>query len=148
MTRPRILLILVVVIFGVSGILPVLAQREGPRTLRAGAKVFIAPIEDGFDEYLKTALKKKAVPLVVVDDRSQAEFEITGHSETQKATAAKKLLLGKFRSDEQASIQVADLASGEVVFAYSTNKANSAHGKQSSAESCAKHLKEEIEKKK
>jgi hypothetical protein len=47
-------------------------------------------------------------------------------------------------SREQASIQVVDLKSGEVVFAYSVHKANSARGKQSTGEACAKHLKEKI----
>ncbi len=49
-----------------------------------------------------------------------------------------------WHSDEQASISVANLASGEVVFAYSANKKNSVHGKQTSAEACAKHLKEHV----
>jgi hypothetical protein len=128
--------------------LPLAARQSGSNTMKAGAKVFIAPMEDGFDGYLKTAIQKKQVPVTVVDDKSQAEFEITGHSETHTASTAKKLLLGKIHSDEQASIQVANLESGEVVFAYSVNKGNSAHGKQSSAEACAKNLKEEIEKKK
>jgi hypothetical protein len=54
--------------------------------------------------------------------------------------------MGSWHSDEQASISVTDLKSGEIVYAYSANKKNSAHGKQSSAEACAKHLKEAIEK--
>ena len=41
---------------------------------------------------------------------------------------------------------MADLKSGEVVFAYSVNKKDSAHGKRSTAEACAIHMKDEIEK--
>jgi len=37
---------------------------------------------------------------------------------------------------------VNDLKSGDVVFAYAYHADNSAHGRKSSAESCAKHLKE------
>jgi len=48
-------------------------------------------------------------------------------------------------SNEQASIQVSSIKSGQVVFAYSANKQSSAHGKKSTAEACAKHLKEKIE---
>ena len=55
-------------------------------------------------------------------------------------------MLGSWHSDEQASISVAGIKSGEIVFAYSANKKNSAHGKQTTAEACAKHLKEAIEK--
>lgn len=53
-----------------------------------------------------------------------------------------------WHSNEQASIQVADLGSGEVVFAYSVNKKSSAHGKRSTAEACAKHLKKKIDSRK
>jgi hypothetical protein len=45
-------------------------------------------------------------------------------------------------------IQVANLKTSEIVFAYSANKQSSAHGKKSTAEACAKHLKEKIESKK
>jgi hypothetical protein len=34
-----------------------------------------------------------------------------------------------------------------VVFAYSVNKQSSAHGKRSTAEACAKHLKDQTESK-
>jgi hypothetical protein len=116
--------------------------------IKPGAKVFVAAMPDGFDTYLKAALGTKEVPLVVVATREDAEFEIKGSSESQKAGAAKKIFMGSWHSDEQASISVANLASGEVVFAYSANKKNSAHGKQSSAEACAKHLKDHMQGKK
>jgi hypothetical protein len=114
----------------------------------AGAKVFIAPMENGFENNLKAALQAKKVPVVVVDDKAQAEFEISGHAESQKASTAKKVIFLDWHSNEQASIQVVNLKSSEVVFAYSANKMSSAHGKKSSAEACAKHLKEKIESKK
>ena len=123
-----------------------LAAQSGK--LHRGAKVYVASMSDDFDSYLKSALKKKQVPVEVVPDRADAEFEINGTSETQKAGAAKKVFMGSWHSDEQASINVTNLKSGEIVYAYSANKKNSAHGKQTSAEACAKHLKEEIEKSK
>lgn len=124
------------------------ASQATSSALRPGAKVFVAEMPDGFDTYFKAALQKKKVPVVVVPTKAEAEFEIKGSSETQKAGAAKKVFLGSWHSDEQASISVSNLASGEVVFAYSANKKNSAHGKQTTAEACAKHLKDELEKKK
>jgi hypothetical protein len=99
---------------------------------------------DGFDGFLKAAIEKKKVPLAIVEDKAQAQFEMTGHSDTQKAGAAKKVLMLNWHSDEQASIQVASVESGEVVFAYSVHKKSSAHGKQSTAEACAKHLKKMV----
>jgi hypothetical protein len=111
----------------------------------AGAKVFIASMPDGFDQYIKAAIEKKKVPVNVVEKREDADFEISGYSETQKAGVAKKLILGSWHSRESASIKVANIKTGVVAFAYSYNNDNSAHGKKTSSESCAKHLKEKIE---
>ena len=126
---------------------PAVASQSASSPLRPGARVYVAEMPDGFNEFLKAALRKKKVPVVVVGSKAEAEFEITGSSDTQKAGVAKKVFLGSWHSDEQASISVAHVASGEVVFAYSANKKNSAHGKQTSAEACAKHLKDQLEKK-
>ena len=115
------------------------------KTIPKNAKLFIAPMDDNYHEFLKAALLAKKVPLTIVEDKAQADFEISGHSETQKASTAKKVIMWDWRSNEQASIQVANLKSGDVVFAYSVNKVSSAHGKKSTAEACAKHLKEKIE---
>jgi hypothetical protein len=124
------------------------SQSPQSSSFKPGAKVFVHPMSDGFDTYIKEALVKKKVPVVVVDTSDQAQFEIKGTSETQKAGAAKKIFMGNWHSDEQASISVTSVQSGEIVYAYSANKKNSAHGKQTSAEACAKHLKEAIEKNK
>jgi hypothetical protein len=116
--------------------------------LKAGAKVYVHGMPNDFDRFLKAALTKKKVPVVVVSQRELADFEIKGTSETQKASMAKIIFLGNWQSDEQASISVTSVESGEVVFAYSVNKKSSAHGRQSAAEACAKHLKQAIETKK
>lgn len=120
-------------------------KTQDSQVIPTGAKVYIAPMPDDFNTYLKTAIEKKKVPVTVVDNRDQADFEITGFSETQKAGTAKKLIMGSWHSRESASIKVANLKTSTVAFAYSYNNDNSAHGKKSSAESCAKHLKEKIE---
>ena len=110
-----------------------------------GSKVFVAPMA-GFESYLIAALDKKKVPLTVVTDKSLADFEITGASESQKAGWAKMAFTGSIHSSEEASINVANLKTGTIAFAYAVNKGNSVHGKQSAAEACAKHLKEKMEK--
>ena len=125
-----------------------IAQEATSKIIPAGSKVFINPIEDGFHDYLKAALQAKKVPLVVVEDKDSADFAINGHSETEKASTAKKVIMLNWHSNEQASIQVVNLKTSEIVFAYSANKQSSAHGKKSTAEACAKHLKEKIESKK
>lgn len=122
---------------------PGLAKDAGKK-IPAHAKVFLAPM-GGFESDLKTAIEKKKVPVELVAEREKADYEMTGTSETQKASAAKKAIMWNWHSNEQASITVTEIKSGEVVFAYSVNKQSSAHGKRSTAEACAKHLGEQIE---
>jgi hypothetical protein len=109
------------------------------------SRVFITPIEGGFDTYLSAALVKKEVPLTVVAIKEKADFEITGIAESEKAGWAKMMFLGSGQSNEQASIKVTNLKTGVVAFAYAANKGSANRGKQSAAESCAKHLKARIE---
>jgi hypothetical protein len=122
-------------------------QEVANKLIPPGSKVVIAPMEDGFNDYIKAALQAKKVSVVVVDDKASADFEISGHSETEKASTAKKVITWNWQSNEQASIQVTNLKTSEIAFAYSVNKPNSAHGKKSTAEACAKHLKDRIENK-
>lgn len=130
------------VLFGIVKVCaPVLAQEM--KTIPPGSRVFIAPM-GGFEADLKAALNKRQVPLEIVGDREKADYEITGQSESQKASTAKKIIQWDWRSTEEASINVANIKSGEVVFAYSVHKPSSAHGKRSAAEACAKHLKEVV----
>jgi len=113
------------------------------RTIAAGSKVFVAPM-NGFETYVKAAISKKKVPIVIVEHRDAADFELSGAAESQKAGAAKKIIMLNWHSTEQASIRMTDIKSSEVIFAYSVHKASSAHGKQSSAEACAKHVKDVV----
>src|SRR4051812_14944650 len=80
------------------------AQTPAADKLTPGSKVFVNTMTDDFDSYLKSAIEKKKVPVVIVTSRDEAEYEIKGTSETQKAGAAKKIMLGSWHSDEQASI--------------------------------------------
>jgi hypothetical protein len=124
---------------------PQLSQDENAR-IPAGARVFIGPIEGGYDIYLAAAIHKKAVPVVITTDRTKADFELSGVTESEKAGWAKIVFWGNTSSSEQASVKMVNIKTGTVVWGYNVNKSSSARGKQSSAESCAKHLKEKIEK--
>jgi hypothetical protein len=115
------------------------SKAEDPKVIPAGSKVFIAPM-DGFEAYLKAAIAKKRVPITIVDNRDEAAYEISGVASSKKASTAKKIFTRSWHSTEEASIQVTDLKTSAVVFAYSYHREDSMHGKQSSAESCAKHL--------
>lgn len=113
----------------------------------AGSKIYI-DAADGFDTYLTAALQKKHVPLVVVANKEVADFELTGVSDDQKPGWAKTLALGQTHSDDQASVKLVNIKTGEIAFAYAVNKKNTVHGRQTVAEACAKHLKETMEGKK
>jgi hypothetical protein len=110
----------------------------------SGARVYVAPMSNGFDNYVVAGLQQKKVPVIVVADRSKAEFEITGIAETDKAGWAKMLFMGSQQTNETASVKMVNLKNGAVVFAYSVNKTNSVRGKQSAGEACAKHIKAKI----
>lgn len=110
-----------------------------------GARFFLGPVEGGYDIYLSAAMHKKDVPIVMVTDKTKADFELSSVTESEKAGWAKTIFMRNTSSSEQASIKIVNLKTGTVVFGYNVNKGSSARGKQSSAEACAKHLKEKIE---
>lgn len=118
---------------------------QSKRPIERSSRIYIAPIEGGFDTFLAAAIIKKQVPVVVVTDRTKADYEITGIASTEKAGWAKMLFMGVDNSNDMASIKVVELKSSEVVYGYAVRKGNSARGKQSAAEACAKHLKGKIE---
>lgn len=110
----------------------------------AGSKIYISPMEGGFDNFIIAGFQKKSVPLVVVSDKTKADYEVSGIEESEKAGWAKMLFMGSQQSREQGSIKVTDLKTSAVIFGYSVNKGNSYKGKQSAGEACAKHIKEII----
>lgn len=111
-------------------------------SIPAYAKVYVAPMLGGFENYIIAGLRNKKVPLTVIVDRTKADYEISGVSDSEKAGWAKMLFIGSQNSNEQASIKIADLKTGAVIFGYSVHKTNSARGRQSAGEACAKHIKQ------
>ena len=111
----------------------------------SGSRIYVAPM-GGFENYVVAGILKKKVPVAIVADRNKADFEINGSAETQKAGWAKIVFMKSDQTNEQASIQVTEIKTGNVVFAYSVNKANSYKGKQSAGEAIGKHLNEAIGK--
>jgi hypothetical protein len=126
------------------------AQADAPPTqlskekIPNGSGVYVAPI-NGYESYLIAGLMKKQVPVVVVNSPDKADYEISGVAESQQAGWAKMFFMGSQASSEQASIVMRNVKTGTVVWGYNVNKGNSARGKQSTAEACAKHLKARIE---
>lgn len=120
--------------------------QDADARIPSGARVFIGAVEGGYDIYLSAAMHKKEVPIVIVTDRSKADFEMSGVTESERAGWAKIVFWGNTNTNEQASVKMVNLKTGTVVWGYNVNKSSSARGKQSSAEACAKHLKERMEK--
>lgn len=133
-----------VVILGLISVRAI-SQDASVQRIPPGSKVYIQEMPDNFTSFLKAAFQKKKVPLVVVENEKDAEFLVTGAAESEKASTAKKVLALSWHSNESASIKIVDAKTEAVVFAYSAMKYNSAHGRQSTAEACAKHVKDKIE---
>jgi 3D (Asp-Asp-Asp) domain-containing protein len=89
-----------------------------PAYIPHGSKVYVHQIQgmNGFENYLVAAFKKKKVDLMVVADRSQADFEITGFAEHKRAGWA-KIIFGSGLPESEASIQVVNVKTSVVAYA-------------------------------
>jgi hypothetical protein len=118
-----------------------------PTYIPGGSRVYVADINGlpGFENNLVAAFQKKRVNLIVVADRSQADFEINGFAENQKAGWA-KIIFGSGRPESEASIQMVNLRSGVVAFAVASYKVNSYNGNKSTAEHLAKNVRQKMER--
>jgi len=136
---------------------------------KSGATVFIEPM-DGYETYLAAAIAKKQVPLIVVADKSKADYIIrstVSHSRPNQPAVVvnsttnvnssggndsfnngfdRAAAANAARGATSASISVIDAHSSQIVFAYAVGKAGTTNQIQSAAEACAKHMKEFIEK--
>lgn len=111
----------------------------------SGSRIYVAPM-GGFESYIVAGIMKKKVPVSIVADREKADFEIKGAAESQKAGWAKIMFTGNDSTNEEASINVTQIKTGAIVFAYSVHKGSSVRGKQSAGEAIGKHLNEAIGK--
>ena len=109
-----------------------------------GSTVYITSM-DGFENYLAAAIGKKKVQLILVMEKEQADYVISGTSLDKKAGWAKIVFMGNVHSDNAASITMSDRKTGAIVYAYAVDKKSTMHGQQTTAEACAKHLKSHIE---
>jgi hypothetical protein len=126
---------------------PFLAMR-----IPLNSKIYIAPFKsedaskpvEGFETYMAAALRKKGVPIIMVADRSQADFEIAGSADKKGAGFAKKWLMGDFRRSTSASLTVTNLRTGVIAYADASDRASANRGLRSSAEKLAKYLKRKM----
>ena len=118
-----------------------------PTYIPAGSRVYIANINGlpGFENNLVAALQKKQVKMLVVADRSQAEFEINGFAQSQRAGWA-KIIFGTGLPESEASFQLVNLRTGVVAYAVASYKVDSLNGNKSTAEHLAKNLRQKMER--
>jgi hypothetical protein len=157
----RILPLLMFVLFIATGAFAQEQKTETPPTsdpfeaqiIPRNSRVYIAPFKsestekpvEGFETYMAAALRKKNVPLIMVSDRAQADFEIDGSADKKGAGFAKKWFLGDFRGTTSASLTVTNIHTGVVAYADASHRASANKGLRSSAEKLAKYLKRKIE---
>lgn len=123
------------------------AAMLNPSYIPHGSKVYVNYIQgmNGFENYLVAAFKKKKVDLLVVADRAQADFEITGYAEHKKAGWA-KIIFGSGLPESEASIQIVNLKTSVVSYAVGSYKVDAVNGKKSTAEHLAKNLRQKMER--
>ena len=111
-----------------------------------GATVFIEPMA-GFEQRLAYAMTKKKVPVVLVKESAKADFVLSGGALVKKAGWIKGWVES---AHGKGSISIQNAHTGEQVFAYKFNRADTNTTLdqiyQNWADACAKHLKKMLEK--
>jgi len=117
-----------------------------PAAFAPGAKIFIEPME-GFGDLVTDSIAKKKVPVVVVKDRAQADFVMTGvaHLKTYKWLASNLLW-----PHGGAHVLINDAHTGGQVFAFNSTRVDSNEQDgwvyQIWADNVAGHLKKQMKK--
>jgi hypothetical protein len=119
---------------------PLQAQNES--SLPSGAKIYVHPM-DGFENYIAAAFQKKKVPVVLVASRENADFEMKGNSERDKAGWSKRIF-GSGRDAVRASINISNIKTGVIVCAIASDKSDAWAGMKSAAEHIAKNVAKKI----
>ena len=122
-------------------------QPTDPTYIPAASKVYVENIDGlpGFENNLVAAFQKKQVNLLVVSDRSLADFEINGFAQSQPAGWA-KIIFGKGLPESEASIQLVNIRTGVIAYAVASYRVNSLNGNKSTAEHLAKNLRQKMER--
>jgi len=130
-----------------SGNQSVVKRITDPTYIPGGSRVYVADITGlpGFENNLVAAFQKKQVNLIVVADRSQADFEINGFAQSQSAGWA-KIIFKSGRPESEASMQMVNLRSGVVAYAVASYKVDAYNGNKSTAEHLAKNLRQKMER--
>jgi hypothetical protein len=119
-------------------------------TVPAESKLYIDRM-NGFENYISAAILGKKIPIIVVTDRAQADYLVTGSwRESNGGTSGNGSLVAplKRRTNYSASISIVDPKTSALVFAYSSEKSASHDLSKEIADDWANHLKHEMQPKK
>jgi len=115
-------------------------------------RIYISPAQ-GFESYLAAAMTKKHVPAQILQDQNDVDYVLSAApvQEKPESTGGKVarclfMYCGGIEGSQTASVTLTDVRTNVVVWAYNVRKGGSKNY-QSSAEACAKHLKEWLERK-
>ena len=118
----------------------------------AHPRIYIAP-QNGYESYLAGAFTKKSVPAQIVQSEEAADYILSPAPVEQKPeSTGGKIARCLFaycagiEGSQTASVTLIDTKTKAVVWAYNVKKGGSSNF-QSSAEACAKHLKQWLEHK-
>ena len=114
----------------------------------SGAKLFVEPM-DGFEEILSHAMMKKKVPVVLVYERAEADFVMSGEAHVKKPGFLTGMVLS---THGKGSVSITDARTGNVVFTHKFKRADSnltvGEIYRGWADGCAKDLKKMMTEKK
>jgi hypothetical protein len=128
-------------LFALSTLTSVTLFAESP----ALPRVFVEP-QSGFESYIAAGIIKKQVPVVITQNKDEANYTITSAVLEKEETTGGKIARCLFaycagiQGNQTATVQLVDAKSKEVLWAYNVKK-QGASNYQSSAEAIAKHLK-------
>ena len=115
----------------------------------ATVKIFIEP-QEGFDSYIAAGIVKKKVPVIITQNRMEADFILSSVVLTNQESTGSKIARCLFaycvgiNGTQTATVQLVN-SKKEVAWAYNVKK-QGAKNFQSSSEAIAKHLKRFLEK--
>jgi len=120
--------------------------RASANTPQSRPSIYIEP-QDGFETYLAAAMAKKNVAVDIVDDKTKATHtlkpsavDIKQESTGSKVTRCLFLYCAGIEDKGSVSVQLIEINSSKVVWAYAVNKQKGNKNEQSMAEAVAKHL--------
>lgn len=124
----------------------VVAQEKGSigERIPKNSKIYVNPMENGFDTYVTAAIQKKHIPVQIVATREQADYEIKGSVDKEKAGWAKTIFISPLPAID-ATMQVINVKTGVVAYSISSTKAAARRGRKGSAEHLAKNLAQKMQ---